>query len=37
MQWVETTGKSVDEATHAALAELGVASSDAEVVVVSEP
>jgi spoIIIJ-associated protein len=37
MQWVETTGKSVDEATQAALAELGVASSDAEVVVVSEP
>ncbi|HUR49638.1 MAG TPA: RNA-binding cell elongation regulator Jag/EloR [Acidimicrobiales bacterium] len=37
MQWVETTGKSVDEATQAALAELGVSSSDAEVVVVSEP
>ena len=37
MQWVETTGKSVAEATEAALAELGVASSDAEVVVVSEP
>lgn len=37
MQWVETTGKSVDEATRAALAELGVASADAEVVVVSEP
>ena len=37
MQWVETTGKSVDEATQAALAELGVASGDAEVVVVSEP
>ncbi len=37
MQWVETTGKSVEEATRAALAELGVASADAEVVVVSEP
>lgn len=37
MQWVETTGKNVDEATQAALAELGVASGDAEVVVVSEP
>ena len=37
MQWVETTGKNVDEATQAALAELGVASSDAEVVVVAEP
>lgn len=37
MQWVETTGKSVDEATEAALAELGVASSDAEVVIVSQP
>lgn len=36
MQWVETTGKSVEEATEAALAELGVAEADAEVVVVSE-
>ena len=37
MQWVETTGKSVEEATQAALAELGVAPADAEVVVMAEP
>lgn len=37
MQWVETTGKSVKEATEAALGELGVAPGDAEVVVVDEP
>ncbi len=36
MQWVETTGKSVEEARDAALAELGIAESDAEVVIVSE-
>ena len=37
MQWVETTGKSIEEATEAALGELGVAPGDAEVVVVDEP
>jgi spoIIIJ-associated protein len=37
MQWVETTGKSIEEATEAALAELGIAESDAEVVIVAEP
>lgn len=36
MQWVETTGKTVEEATEAALAELGIAEADAEVVVVTE-
>lgn len=36
MQWVETTGRSVEEARDAALAELGIAEADAEVVVVSE-
>ena len=37
MQWVETTGKSIEEATQAALGELGVPPGDAEVVVVDEP
>jgi spoIIIJ-associated protein len=37
MEWVETTGRTVDEALDAALDELGVDEQDAEVVVVSEP
>lgn len=37
MEWVETTGKSVDEATERALAHLGVTRDDAEVEVVEEP
>lgn len=37
MEWVETTGRSVDEAKEAALDQLGVDESDAEFVVVSEP
>lgn len=37
MEWVETTGKSVDEARNCALDQLGVAEDDAEVVVVDEP
>lgn len=37
MEWVETTGKTVDEATERALAHLGVARDDAEVEVVEEP
>ncbi len=37
MEWVETTGKSVDEATERALVHLGVARDDAEVEVVEEP
>jgi spoIIIJ-associated protein len=37
MEWVETTGKTIDEAREAALDQLGVDESDAEFVVVSEP
>ena len=37
MEWVETTGKTVDEAKEAALDQLGVHESDAEFVVVEEP
>jgi spoIIIJ-associated protein len=37
MEWVETTGRSVDEAKDAALDQLGVDEHDAEFVVVSEP
>ncbi len=37
MEWVETTGKTVDEATERALAHLGVTRDDAEVEVVEEP
>ncbi|HUY64838.1 MAG TPA: RNA-binding cell elongation regulator Jag/EloR [Acidimicrobiales bacterium] len=37
MDWVETTGRTVDEAKEAALDQLGVHDSDAEFVVVSEP
>lgn len=37
MEWVETTGKTVAEALEAALDQLGVAASDAEVEVLEEP
>lgn len=37
MEWVETTGKSVEEAKDAALDQLGVDENDAEFVVVTEP
>lgn len=37
MDWVETTGKSIDEATDRALAHLGVHRDDAEVEVIEEP
>ena len=37
MDWVETTGKSIDEATERALAHLGVHHDDAEVEVLEEP
>lgn len=37
MEWVETTGKTVDEAREKALEHLGVAEDDAEFVIVSEP
>ncbi len=37
MEWVEVTGRTVDEATEAALEQLGVAVGDAEVIVVAEP
>ena len=37
MEWVETTGKSVDEAMDRALAHLGVHRDDAEVEVLEEP
>ncbi|MHB1775655.1 MAG: RNA-binding cell elongation regulator Jag/EloR [Acidimicrobiales bacterium] len=37
MEWVEVTGRTVDEAKEAALEQLGVAEADAELVVVAEP
>lgn len=37
MEWVETTGNSVEEATEVALAQLGVLESEAEVEVLEEP
>ena len=37
MEWVETTGRTVAEAKKSALEQLGVAESDAEFQVVSEP
>src|SRR5471032_3225483 len=37
MEWVETTGKTVDEAMDRALAHLGVHRDDAEVEVMEEP
>lgn len=37
MDWVETTGKSVEEATDRALTHLGVSRSDAEIEVLEEP
>ena len=37
MEWVETTGRTIDEAKDAALDQLGVDESDAEFLVVSEP
>jgi spoIIIJ-associated protein len=37
MEWVETTGKTVDEAMDRALAHLGVHRADAEVEVIEEP
>jgi len=37
MDWVETTGKSIDEATERALAHLGVHRDDAEIEVIEEP
>ncbi len=37
MDWVETTGKSVEEATERALTHLGVGRNDAEIEVLEEP
>ncbi len=37
MEWVETTGKTVAEATETALLQLGVADDDAEIEVLDEP
>jgi hypothetical protein len=37
MDWIETTGKTIDEAKEAALDELGVDEQDAEFEVVAEP
>lgn len=37
MEWVETTGKTVEEATEVALQQLGVLESEAELEVVEEP
>lgn len=37
MEWVETSGKTVEAATELALNELGVAAADAEIEVIEEP
>jgi len=37
MDWVETTGKTVEEATNRALAHLGVHRNDAEIEIIEEP
>lgn len=37
MEWIVTTGRSIEEATEAALDQLGVAEEDAEVEVLEEP
>lgn len=37
MEWVETTGKTLEQAKEAALEQLGVAEGDAEFVVIQEP
>lgn len=37
MEWVETTGRSVDEAKNTALDQLGVAEDDAEIIILDEP
>jgi spoIIIJ-associated protein len=37
MEWVETTGKTIEEATDKALDQLGVADDDAEIEVLEEP
>ncbi|HTT86387.1 MAG TPA: Jag N-terminal domain-containing protein, partial [Acidimicrobiales bacterium] len=37
MEWVETTGRTIEEAKDAALDQLGVDETDAEFVIVSEP
>ena len=37
MEWVEVTGKTIEEAKEAALDQLGVAEADAEVVILAEP
>ncbi len=37
MEWVETTGKTVDDARESALDQLGVAGDDAEFEVLEEP
>src|ERR1700688_900055 len=37
MEWVETTGKTIEEAKDAALDQLGVDETDAEFVMVTEP
>jgi spoIIIJ-associated protein len=37
MEWVETTGKTIEEATETALERLGVLAEDAEIEVVEEP
>ncbi|HAZ33919.1 MAG TPA: hypothetical protein DCY63_08750, partial [Acidimicrobiaceae bacterium] len=37
MEWVTTTGRSVEDATEAALDQLGVAADEADIEVLEEP
>jgi spoIIIJ-associated protein len=37
MEWVETTGRTIEEAREAALEQLGVAETDAEFIILTEP
>lgn len=37
MEWVEVTGKTIDEAKESALEQLGVVEADAEILIVAEP
>ena len=37
MEWVETTGKNIEEAVNRALDQLGIAAEDAEIETIEEP